>query len=127
MDILLHAGYRKPLAQCSLSNRLEIVQAVTYHSVIGVCIQEVDQFVEGLRTLSVLETIRRFPEQMRQLFCYDSCQRHKISAADLRNLFLFQFSPSGSNTRAKEEATDMHWFTYLQDCEGEASIQGLPV
>ena len=127
MDILLHAGYRKPLAQCSLSNALEIDQAVTHHSVIGVCTQELDQSVEGLGTLSVLETIRCFPEQMRELFCYDSRQRRKMSAEDLRNLFLLQFSPIGSNAREKEEATAMHWFTYLHDCEGKTNTQGLHV
>ena len=56
---------------------------------------------------------------MRKLFCYDSCQAQKMSTEDLRNLFLFQFNPSGSNAHEKEEATAMHWFTYLQDCEGE--------
>ena len=127
VDIVLRAGYRKPLAQCNLSSRLEIIQAVAYHDVFSVCKQELDQFIEGLSILSVLETVRSFPEQMKELFCYNSCQGRKMSTVDLRNLFMLQFSPSGSNAREKEEATAMHWFTYLQDCEGETNTASLCV
>ena len=117
MDVLLRAGYYKPVAHCNLKSRDEIVRAVVFHSIIGVSKLELDQFLDGLSSLSVLKTLRLYPQQMKPSFCHNAS--NSISALDLRNLFLLQFSPVGSNSRQKEEAAAMHWFTYLQDSEGE--------
>ena len=118
VDMLLRAGYCKPICQCNLNNR-EMIRAVVFHNIIEICKLELDQFLDGLSSLSVLETLRQYPQQMKQLFCHDTSEKHRISAIDLRNLFLLQFSLVGSNDRQKEEATAVHWFTYLQDCKGD--------
>lgn len=67
-------GYRKEI---KLSNREEIVHVMaTYHTLVKVKAQ-IDQFTDGLRSVSVYEHITKYPDLMQPLFVY---QTNKLTA-----------------------------------------------
>ena len=74
-----------------------------------------EQFKEGLEALGILGLMKRYPNEFKQLFCF---QATKLDASMLQALFSTTYSPSGSNSRAKEELIVMHWRDFLQDCKG---------
>ena len=62
---LHETGYRKAV---KLENRNEIVQVMAnYHTLVKVKAQ-IDQFLDGLRSLLIDEEIQRYPELMQPLF-----------------------------------------------------------
>lgn len=74
-----------------------------------------EQFKEGLEALGILDVMKRYPIEFKQLFCF---QPTKLTALMLQTMFSATYSPTGSNCRAKEELIVMHWRDFLQDCEG---------
>ncbi|KAI9534084.1 hypothetical protein NQZ68_016802 [Dissostichus eleginoides] len=74
-----------------------------------------DRFCEGMKTLGVLDEVRKHPDSFKPLFCYEE---HLLSADQMDNLFIIQLSPEGSNTRTAEERVVTYWRDYLQDAEG---------
>ncbi|CAL8301751.1 unnamed protein product [Gadus morhua 'NCC'] len=83
-----------------------------------------DRFLEGLKTLGVLEKIKNHPESFRPLFCY---QPHPLTAEAMDDLFNIRLSPQGSNKRIAEEVVVPFWRDYLQDAqdEGPAKLKGI--
>ena len=60
-----------------MSNLEEIVRVMaTYHTLVKVKAQ-IDQFVDGLRSVSVYEQIKNYPDLMQPLFVY---QTSKLTA-----------------------------------------------
>ncbi|XP_034721445.1 G2/M phase-specific E3 ubiquitin-protein ligase-like isoform X1 [Etheostoma cragini] len=74
------------------------------------------RFCEGLKTLGVLDQIRRHPDSFRPLFCYEP---NTLTADQVEDLFSIHLSPEGSNKRAAEEMVITFWRDYLQDAEEE--------
>ena len=77
---------------------------------------ELDQLLCGLSsTLGVLELLRSDPALMRPLLVYRPT--NPVTADDVFDAFVFCYSPNGSNSREKEEATVMLWVHFLQRIE----------
>ncbi|KAJ4937091.1 hypothetical protein JOQ06_001675 [Pogonophryne albipinna] len=74
------------------------------------------RFCEGMKTLGVLDAVRKHPDSFKPLFCYEE---HLLSADQMDNLFIIQLSPEGSNKRTAGERVVTYWRDYLQDAEEE--------
>jgi len=77
---------------------------------------ELDSLKEGLEVLDVLSLLQKNPRTLRQLFF--ACQQ-TLTADAVQDLFAVEFSPSGSNSREKEEELIMFWVTFLNVIEGK--------
>ncbi|KAL1270818.1 hypothetical protein QQF64_029834 [Cirrhinus molitorella] len=73
-----------------------------------------DQFVEGLQTLGLLEEMRKNSALFYDMFVNEE---KPLQAKDLCSLFKVNFSPQGSNRRARENKTICHWRDWLIDVE----------
>ena len=66
--LLLETGYRKPLSSLTCDDKPCIKEAVRdYHTLVKIK-PELDQFSDGLETLSVLQTVKKYPSLMSPLF-----------------------------------------------------------
>ena len=45
-------------------------------------------------------------------------QHKQVTADVIQDLFKVQYSPTGSNNLRDEQAVIMHWYTFLQECDG---------
>jgi len=77
------------------------------------------RFCEGLKTLGVLDKVRKHPDSFRPLFCF---QPNTLTADQVEDLFTILLSPEGSNKRMAEETVVTFWRDYLQDAEGNLQI-----
>ncbi|KAK2914210.1 hypothetical protein Q8A67_002609 [Cirrhinus molitorella] len=77
-----------------------------------------DQFVEGLQTLGLLEEMRKNSALFYDMFVNEE---KPLQAKDLCSLFKVNFSPQGSNRRARENKTICHWRDWLIDVEVSSS------
>ncbi|KAK2861023.1 hypothetical protein Q7C36_005189 [Tachysurus vachellii] len=76
-------------------------------------------FVEGLRTLGLLDDLRKNPAMCYSMFV---SEERPLQAKDLCTLFEVEFSAQGSNRRARENMTICFWRDWLIDMEkGECS------
>lgn len=74
------------------------------------------RFVEGLRTLGLLDEMQKNSELFYDLFV---CEERPLLARDLCTLFEVCFSTQGSNKRATENQTICYWRDWLIDIEGK--------
>ena len=102
-----------------------------------------DQFLEGLQVTQVLDCIRKFPDIMKSLFCFNKYvltagndkgkqarmaklhinSKFKISVADcLKSLFHLAFCDPEDPNRAKQEAAYVYFTDFLDECEGKRDI-----
>ncbi len=66
--LLLETGYRKPLSSLSCEDKPCIKKALRdYHTLVKIK-PELDQFSDGLETLNVLPTMKKYPSIMSSLF-----------------------------------------------------------
>ena len=76
---------------------------------------ELDEIRRGLQSLGFLDVVSKNPI-LRSLFEHSPS---KVTADLVEEMFIPEFSPIGSNMRAKEEAV-MMWFTeLLHEIEGK--------
>lgn len=61
-------GYRKALARISLEDREEIVLILRQFYTLVRVKPELDQFIDGLKTLELLDMVREHPQLLRPLF-----------------------------------------------------------
>ncbi|KAI4810862.1 hypothetical protein KUCAC02_013790 [Chaenocephalus aceratus] len=108
LDYLANAGCLRPVH----SDRDRELMFQVVHRVQG----PFQRFCEGMKTLGVLDAVRKHPDSFKPLFCYEE---HLLSADQMDNLFIIQLSPEGSNTRTAEERVETCWRDYLQDAEEE--------
>ena len=67
-SIVFETGYRKSLTLLTLKDRDELIASVKiYHCLIKIK-AEIDQFLDGLKSLDVYWYIKTYPELMMQLF-----------------------------------------------------------
>ena len=72
MDIVMEAGYKKPLSKLSLEDKEDLVSVITtYHLFIKVK-AHMDSFKEGLECFSVLKYISQYEYLLRPLFVDES-------------------------------------------------------
>uniref|UniRef100_A0A8C9XP20 HECT domain-containing protein n=1 Tax=Sander lucioperca TaxID=283035 RepID=A0A8C9XP20_SANLU len=115
LDYLANAGCLRPMR--SIRDRDLLVQDIVIFQVIHRVqgpFQRYSVFCEGLKTLGVLDQIRRHPDSFRPLFCYEP---NTLTANQVDDLFSIRLSPEGSNKRAAEEMVVTFWRDYLQDAE----------
>ncbi|KAL7400150.1 hypothetical protein ABVT39_007202 [Epinephelus coioides] len=103
----------------NLKEKDSLVQSAADFFVNGRMQTALDQFVEGFRTLGLLEELRENPAVFRSMFV---SEERPLQAKDLFSLFGVDYSVQGSNKRAKENSTICYWRDWLIDIEeGECS------
>ncbi|XP_054883092.1 G2/M phase-specific E3 ubiquitin-protein ligase-like [Poeciliopsis prolifica] len=103
----------------TLEERDSLVQSAADFFVNGRVSTALQQFVEGLKTLNVLDEIQKNPALFHELFV---CAEKPLLARDLYTLFQVCFSVQGSNKRRIENQTICYWRDWLVDIEeGECS------
>lgn len=68
LDLLLDCGFTKSPALVTLEDKISMVQAITLQHVILQCKGEADQFIEGIKSLGVLDAMRDYPDLFRNFF-----------------------------------------------------------
>uniref|UniRef100_A0A3P9DGL5 HECT domain-containing protein n=1 Tax=Maylandia zebra TaxID=106582 RepID=A0A3P9DGL5_9CICH len=84
LDYLANAGCLRPMR--SLRDRDLLVHDIVMFQVIHRVQGPFQRFCEGLKTLGVLEKMRRHPDSFRPLFCYEP---HMLTADQVDDLFTF--------------------------------------
>uniref|UniRef100_A0A9J7XQ74 HECT-type E3 ubiquitin transferase n=1 Tax=Cyprinus carpio carpio TaxID=630221 RepID=A0A9J7XQ74_CYPCA len=103
----------------SLEEKDSLVQSTADFFVNGRLATALDQFVEGLKTLGLLEELRKNPAVFYNMFVSEEIP---LQAKDLCTLFDVDFSVQGSNRRDRENMTICFWRDWLIDIEeGECS------
>ncbi|XP_049898937.1 G2/M phase-specific E3 ubiquitin-protein ligase-like [Epinephelus moara] len=103
----------------NLKEKDSLVQSAADFFVNGRMQTALDQFVEGFRTLGLLEELRENPAVFHSMFV---SEERPLQAKDLFSLFGVDYSVQGSNNRAKENSTICYWRDWLIDVEeGECS------
>ncbi|KAM9486989.1 G2/M phase-specific E3 ubiquitin-protein ligase-like isoform 2-T2 [Clarias gariepinus] len=103
----------------SLEEKDSLVQSAADFFVNGRMQTALDQFLEGLRTLSLLDELRRNPAIFYNMFVNEE---RPLQAKDLCTLFEVDFSVQGSSRRVVENMTICFWRDWLIDIEeGECS------
>ena len=114
-DTVFECGFTVPVSRVTLENIPTLIKAISIHSTIVPIKAELDQLSEGLKLFRVLDTVRKWPQEMKELFTYNS--NTKLTAQDMIRLFDIEFSLTGSSSRQLEEATVIHWNEFLQEVE----------
>lgn len=105
----------------TLKNKTEILNCIIMHYIISQNLCEISQFVEGLRTFGVLDTLRCHPNEARSIF---QASEVVLTAKVVDALFNFELSPEGSNRNRNEKAILFNWCQFLEDVEhGLATIE----
>ena len=60
-DILISAGYSKPLTSAELSNKKEITETISLHYALLQSICEMDQLKRGLNVLGIVDYMKEYP------------------------------------------------------------------
>ncbi|XP_051801645.1 G2/M phase-specific E3 ubiquitin-protein ligase-like isoform X4 [Acanthochromis polyacanthus] len=103
----------------SMEEKDSLVQSAADFFVNGRLASALDPFVEGLRTLGLLEELKKNPAVFYDKFV---SQEKPLQAKDLCTLFSVDFSVQGSNRRIGENTTICYWHHWLIDVEeGECS------
>ena len=106
----------------AIQGKNSIISAMAKHFAVFEVKAELDQLLCGLSsTLGVLELLRSDPALMRPLLVYTPT--NPVTADDVFDAFVFCYSPNGSNSREKEEATVMLWVHFLQRIERKHNIE----
>ena len=80
---------------------------------------ELDDISVGLETLGVLSLLQKNPVKMRPLFI---AYQYHLSADIMQDLFHVCLSPTGSNSRQKEEEISLYWINFLQNIESKDTV-----
>ncbi|XP_016349333.1 G2/M phase-specific E3 ubiquitin-protein ligase-like, partial [Sinocyclocheilus anshuiensis] len=98
----------------SLTENNSLVQSAAEFFVNGRLQAALEQFSEGLQTLGLLDEMQKNSALFYDMFVSDE---KPLQAKDLCSLFNVNFSPQGSNRRARENQTICHWRDWLIDVE----------
>ena len=75
----------------------------------------IEELKQGLKTLGVLEYMKKYPEQFSDIFCK---QLKPLDGHMVDLLFIPIFDEEGSNVGQQQEQTIVFWRDYLQYCGG---------
>ena len=113
-------GVAQPSLSLQLTDRDRILRLLMNHFAVVNVKAQLDQIVDGLKTLSVLNLIQSNPRKMLPLFLHaDPAQ---LTVDMIIDMFSPVLSPMGSNQREMEGAVEMQWVGYLQKIEGKHLI-----
>lgn len=110
-----NCGFLKPTYKVVIADVPEITEVVCTEYLIMRSLNEIQQFENGLDMLGIGSLIKQYPEHLKELFIYNP---KPVTASDLDQIFLPQFSPHGSNAREKEEVIILNWKDYIYEAEG---------
>ena len=100
-------GYNKPDSHITMETRQEFINAVSLHYALYHVRAEVNQLKRGmLDTLHFGHLVKEHPIEMWSLLAVNKVDR--LTAQQVEDLFVVEFSPQGSNDRVEEEAAIMH-------------------
>lgn len=119
-EFLIDCGYAKPLRDCVLDDKTEMLECVILHFTHFRIRAELDQLKEGLTKVGVLPAIRRCPNLWKPLFCADKTL--EITPDYIRQLFVPSFAAMGSNARRPQEDLMYHWEEYLKEMGKTVSL-----
>ena len=107
-----------PSISIVIEQKDEIVRSLIMHYLVFTCKAELDQLKQGLSELGVLHLLHSYPALLRPLFA--ASHKPKLTADQVANTFVIQWSPRGSNQREIEEAVIFGWMEYLDGvkCKG---------
>ena len=108
MSFRFDCGMCQPASSFTLKDKGSIISSITMHYCIYLCKTELDEVKKGLESIGFLNVLKKHPV-LRSLFEHSTS---KLTADVLEDMFVPEFSPVGSNDRAKVEAVVM-WFTEL--------------
>ena len=100
-----------------LQKKDSIARIIINHVLVDSTRYLLEDLKKGLETLGVLKAIRENPEQLREVFTSENIR--SLDAVSVDALFIIEYAEQGSNQRASQELTIVHWRDYLQDCESE--------
>ena len=120
MGFRFSIGVSMPSSSVRLADREAIVQSVAKHYSVLSVKAELDQIVDGLKTMGVLDLFRSRPNLMRPLLM--GKPPASLTSDYMINLFTPALSPSGSNQREGEDATVLQWINYVQMIEGMRTL-----
>ena len=81
-DALVASGFAKPTSTLSLDDKCIILHTLCLHHTLLVCKAETDQFIEGLKSLGVLDSIRKHMTMLKPFFCIEQRRVH-LTAGNL--------------------------------------------
>lgn len=110
-EFRFEACYSKPFVQ--LEDKKEFFQCICLHYAVLASISEINQFIEGLKTCSVLSLILENPAIFRKVL--QVCRQ--LTAEQVDECFKPDFSPSGSNRFTIEQNIVFNFTQYLEDIE----------
>ena len=106
-----------------LEKKDSIVKIILRHVLLDSTRYLLEDLKKGQETLDVLKAIQANPEQFREVFTNENIR--PLDAETVDALFTINYAEQGSNQRASQELTIVHWRDYLQDCESELNINVL--
>ena len=109
-------GFNKPQSTIKFEDIPGFLRAVWRGSTIYSIHGELEQFKEAfLKALQMEHLVRDHPQVIQSLLAF---QQKQVTADTIQDLFKVQYSPRGSNAVRDEQAVVMHWYTFLQECDG---------
>ena len=109
-------GFSAPSSKMTLADKVNIVRTLSLHYLIYANWAEIDQLVDGLKTLGILKLMQQHPHHFRPLL--QSTTKPLLTSSQMLKLFQPVWSPKGSNQREKEELIILNWTTYLDETQG---------
>ena len=105
----------KPSTMYSLANKQSIIQALSTHFILFTRKAEIDRLGQGLDHVGLLSLLKQYPGVGLNIFLPDETI---LTASYMIDLLDVNYSPLGSNNRAKEEEVMIMFYNYLQVVEG---------
>ncbi len=96
-------------------------QCIAMHFMIYSQKAELDQIREGFNLLNFDSVVKLHYYLLRPLFIRTG--RPNVTAQDVLQMFHVNWSPQGSNRRAREEEILWNWNDYVSELEGISSTQ----
>ena len=93
-DFRFEAGYSKALI--TIEDKEDFLKRISLHYTVLSAVNELNQFIEGLKSFSVYSTVCECPEIFRKVFQISS----GLTAELVDSVFHPIFSPKGSNRNA---------------------------
>lgn len=109
-------GISKPTVNIRDIEREGIISSLCLHFVVLSAKAELDDLVDGLKSLEILSLVRNNPQVARQLFVKGTPK--PLTADSIYDMFTPVLSPQMSNLREKEEAQLLNWSNFLGFVEG---------
>ena len=111
LDERFEAGYNKLVI--NLSDKKDVVDKVTRHWMITRQLQEVEQFVRGMRSNGVLDMLKRHKDESLMEFVYDS--KH-LTARKIQDMFRIVYSDD-EEKKKREQDVAYNWCNFLDELE----------